>query len=542
MSISNQRGNVLLFLISGIAMAAAIGMGMFYMISTSSLGQASGSGMNRAYYLALAGKDYAIANWNNRTQLTGNEFIVSNTERFSLSITDFQITSTGIVNKDTPFEARKTIIAPPPSPARKQFSESFEDLTKWASAPGGTGLGEVGEHQIATVGGDKALQMMSPLGAFGSGVWSFIQLNTVPSGANVDLTTPWKNAGYCLSYDLQVKVSNSQPNYMAGLNFKVAGSGDSREFYGISFLRAKQSWGSDWYDNDNIPSELKPPAIWDSPVTIGSDKYSQPAIVLWKRQGGTLNWLAYKLLTSNDYVIGADYYLVDWSNIQVRLVEAYPLGFSTGGPTPLLHNAIIVGATSKASARISGTPIMTAGTWSSNTAAGTLTLTNKNGTFQTGENLLVGDTARAVVSGILGAKTNYIRVYYGDVDSSHDGTRNNIPTDNNRWSNPRIVTGSSNIVHWPVDNVSDWNAANDYMTLVQWDGVNTCPSNCQPDCLPTCVPNILGGVSSVEANAIIQDSSLLTPDSGTINYSGIALHATGDTATSTYFDDFAIQY
>jgi len=26
------------------------------------------------------------------------------------------------------------------------------------------------------------------------------------------------------------------------------------------------------------------------------------------------------------------------------------------------------------------------------------------------------------------------------------------------------------------------------------------------------------------------------------NYSGIALHATGDSAAATYFDDFAIQY
>ena len=65
-------------------MAAAIGIGMFYMTSTPSLGQAVGSGTNRAYYLALAGKDYAIANGPTRTQLNGNDFTVSNTERFSL--------------------------------------------------------------------------------------------------------------------------------------------------------------------------------------------------------------------------------------------------------------------------------------------------------------------------------------------------------------------------------------------------------------------------------------------------------------------------
>jgi len=115
MTIINQRGSVLLFVVSGIAMVAAIAMGMFYMTSTSSLGQAVGSGINRAHYLALAGKDYAIANWNNRSQLTGNEFTVSNTERFSLLITDSQITSTGIVNKDTSLKQEKPSNRPRPA-------------------------------------------------------------------------------------------------------------------------------------------------------------------------------------------------------------------------------------------------------------------------------------------------------------------------------------------------------------------------------------------------------------------------------------------
>ncbi|MGZ3578415.1 MAG: hypothetical protein ACXU9G_07290 [Syntrophales bacterium] len=118
MSISNQRGTILVFLTSGIAMAAAIGIGMFYMISTQSLGQAFGSETSRAYYLALAGKDYAIANWNNaQFQHNGTvyEFVVSNTEHFSFSLIPSQITSTGIVNEGTSFEARRTINGPPPS-------------------------------------------------------------------------------------------------------------------------------------------------------------------------------------------------------------------------------------------------------------------------------------------------------------------------------------------------------------------------------------------------------------------------------------------
>jgi len=517
MTILNQRGNVLLFVISGIAMVAAIAMGMFYMTSTSSLGQAGGSGMNRAYYLALAGKDYALANWSNMASWNNIELSLSNTETFQVSYLNEKITSTGIVNKNTPFEARKTIIAQSPSPVRKHFFEAFEDLTKWAT---GT---QVGAHAIATVSGDKTLDVTSSSSAFGSGLWSFLQLNAAVAG--VDFSTSWLDAGRCLSHDLQVKIINNQPFYMAGLIFKVAGSADSREYYGISFLRAKMSWWFGWYDNDNIPSALKPPAIWNTYTTDGLNRYSQPTIVLWKRQGGSFTWLAYK---RTDYVVDASNYLINWSNLQVRLNEAYPLGFTNGGPSPLLRGAIVVGGTSGAMARISGTPIMTSESWSSNTASGTLTLTNISGTFQNGENLLVNGVIRARVSGAIGAKTNYIRVFYGDVNSH--GTQNNIPTDSaNRGGNPRIVTGSSNIIHWPVDNVSDWNAYYDYMTLVQWDGFQASASR-------------LGGSGTMEANAIIGDSSLLTPDSGTIDNSGVALHATGNTATSTYFDDFAIQY
>ncbi len=223
---------------------------------------------------------------------------------------------------------------------------------------------------------------------------------------------------------------------------------------------------------------------------------------------------------------------MDWSNLQVRLIEAYPLDFTNGGPSPLLHGSVIIGSTSGATAHISGTPILTSESWSTSTASGTLTLTNISGTFASGENLLVDGGIRARASGTLGTtKSNYIRVYYGDV-SSH-GTPNNIPTDNNRLGNPRIITGSGNIIYWPANNVSNWSADNDYMTLVQWETPN---SSASP------MPVRLGGSGTKEANSIIRDSSLLTPNSGIIDYSGIALHSTGNTATSTYFDDFAVQY
>jgi len=541
MNILNRRGNVLLFVISGIAMAAAIGMGMFYMTSTTSMGQMTGNAMDRAHYLAVAGKNYALANWKNRTSWNNVEFSVSDKEKFILSYSGDEITSTGIVNKDTALEARKEIKAKSPSPifAKKEWKDTFENLDSWDT---GT---QVGEHTIATVSGDKALQVTNSVSLGSYGRWSFLQFN--PSGAGIDLNALWLNAGRCLSYDLQVKIANDHEYWRscaAGLIFKVAGTEYNRDFYGATYIRARQKLDVSrwvWESDDDIPDGLKPTTtgsdgIFKEPLDIiylGGNwyRYSRPAIVLWKKQGSDLTWLTYKLLTNTDHVVDANNRLVDWSNLQVRLIEAYPLNFSNGGPKPLLYGTTIVGATSGAKARINGTPILTAETWSSSSASGTLTLDSISGTFQSGEKLLVDDEVRARSSGTLGTKSNFIRVYYGDVNSH--GTPSSNPTDNDRLGNPRLVYGSGDIIHWPVDNINSWGATNDYMTLVQWE---------TPNATAIPVPDRLGGGETTEAYSIIKDDSLRTPDSGTINYSGIALHATGDTATSTYFDDFAIQY
>ncbi|MBU4009493.1 MAG: hypothetical protein KJ882_01905, partial [Proteobacteria bacterium] len=168
----HQNGTALLFVIVGITMAAALGFGMFYMISASTTGQSAGSGMNRAYGLAMAGKDYALSNWDKISRPYSNEFSLSNSERFELTITDYEITSTGIVKKDTPFESRKEIKFVPPSPAKRHFLDSFENLDNWDTD------NEVGTHKSKKVSDDKALQVKSSDAAFGSGIWSFLELKT----------------------------------------------------------------------------------------------------------------------------------------------------------------------------------------------------------------------------------------------------------------------------------------------------------------------------------------------------------------------------
>ncbi|WP_435550183.1 hypothetical protein [Desulfobacterium sp. N47] len=446
------------------------------------------------------------------------------------------------MNKDTPFEAKKVIeinfVGSPHSPVKRHLLDTFDD----ANLPNWDKDTQIGTHEVSP---DNALHVKTSASAFGSGTWGFLQLNTDSGAVNIDLTSAWKNAGYCLAYDLQVKISNSEPLYMAGLTFKVAGSGDDREFYGISYLKTKQrKLGvlGPWEQADGIPSGVVPDNVFmDPPIWEGSwpilyqVQYSKPAIVLWKRYLDTntgvyaFTWLAYKLLASTDFIVGESGNLIPWSNLQIRLIEAYPLNFTTAGTSntsPLLSGAIVVGP--NGSARISGTPVITSGSWASSNVIGILTLTNISGTFSSGENLKVNGTVLAKASGTLGGKSNFIRAYYGDANATNPDTSDiipNIPTDNNRKRSLRTE------IHWPVDNVSDWKAENDYMTLVQWDGVQA----------PALRLGGSGG-DAKEGRAIIEDGSLLTPDSGVIDYSGIALHATGSSADSTYFDDFAVQY
>jgi hypothetical protein len=65
------------------------------------------------------------------------------------------------------------------------------------------------------------------------------------------------------------------------------------------------------------------------------------------------------------------------------------------------------------------------------------------------------------------------------------------------------------------------------MTLVQWNNdLNT---------------SVVRLGTGDELNAVIEDSALTTPTSGTFSTSEITLHTAGEASSSIYFDDFAIQ-
>ena len=102
----NQKGNVLLFAVIAITAISVLGTGIYFMTTTSTFSGLEANAQNRAYQLAVAGRDYALAkNPGNMARY----FTMANGDKFYLVILGDAITSTGIVNEGTPYEARRTI-------------------------------------------------------------------------------------------------------------------------------------------------------------------------------------------------------------------------------------------------------------------------------------------------------------------------------------------------------------------------------------------------------------------------------------------------
>ncbi|MEN6319922.1 MAG: hypothetical protein ABFD82_14355 [Syntrophaceae bacterium] len=112
MSFINQKGNVITYVVIAMSTIAALAVGALYMTSSSTFGELGANNVNRAYFLALAGKEYAlIKNLGDTSSSypTGRDFTLASGDKFRLVISGNSITSTGIVNTGTPFEARRTI-------------------------------------------------------------------------------------------------------------------------------------------------------------------------------------------------------------------------------------------------------------------------------------------------------------------------------------------------------------------------------------------------------------------------------------------------
>jgi len=391
------------------------------------------------------------------------------------------------------------------------------------------------------------------------GSWNIIEWNW--SNTSTNLAQAWMDAQGFTIYDLQVKVNNTQPYFFAGMNFRGRASSDDSDFYtyGVSFIRPKQTgycvWGllggcGDW--GWDIPSDecsdLIPNALFSGSMETTSiyysfpawyrDRYGSPAIILWKRTSSGFTWIAYRTLTAADGILtgsSPNFRLAPWSTLMVRVSEGYSLAFSNGNTsTPIKEGDTICNSVdcSGASARVVMTPILTAGSWTSGApAAGILVLANISGSFANNNPLYVSGTQLAKASAAIDTtKRNYIRVYF--TGTSGQGTANAVETDNNRLANPR------DSANWPPDPLTDLNASNDYVTLVQWTGYN----------------GVSAMTSTSEPNAIIVTTDLVSPtwttSSTTSSFVGPDGASAGDniglvtgysSGTSTYYDDFAAQ-
>ncbi len=117
MNLANEKGNVIAYTVIAIAAVSALVVGMFYMNTSSTLGEIGARNENRAYSLALAGKYYAVINnLSDNTGTNGQDFVLDSItgDKFHLLITGtcpqpVAIESIGIVNFNTPYEARRKI-------------------------------------------------------------------------------------------------------------------------------------------------------------------------------------------------------------------------------------------------------------------------------------------------------------------------------------------------------------------------------------------------------------------------------------------------
>ena len=211
MNLLNHKGSALLFTVIAITAIAVLGTGIYFMTSTSTFSGISANDQNRAYQLAVAGKEYALVkNFENTATLYpgGRDFTFDNGDMFRLVIEDDRIESTGIVKKGTPYEAKRTVKAKvtgfrsradvtasdltQSDPKNRQIAESKEELITTDAATGQITLGQIGPGWTQKFGafwykgGAAAGTCKDGRCEFGSGFRAFFvfKINASTSGAD----------------------------------------------------------------------------------------------------------------------------------------------------------------------------------------------------------------------------------------------------------------------------------------------------------------------------------------------------------------------
>jgi len=478
---------------------------------------------------------------------------------------------------------------------------SASDVTRFSFTNGqmGTHVYEDGAMRVSSVidptttGSGILDWLMGLIGWGNDGLWAVNAWDWTTT--DVNLAQAWHDAGGCLSYDLQVKVNNQQPYFMAGLGFRVRNNQGTQEAdrdvhtYGASFLRQRQTRSCVWFfgwncggwgQNDGINPDLRPLTTYPTSETIESGllwrteaRYSDPAIVLWQRNGhptqiGSFKVIAYRTITSADGITtgsGTSLRLKPWTTLMVRLIEGYEVRFLNGrvnaDGSHLKYGDEIKDITGLKTARVIGTPVITTnwGAAGTTTTQGYLILTNVVGQFNNDDLYLVGGgsdaVARANGSTSL-QKSNYIMIYYSDSKDPVAG--NTIQAD----GSPNRIGNKRNSVSWPPDDWSTRKAGlpaaggNDYFALignnssasvtVPWTALDTNSANYYGGLGPSFFDGVAG---SDLYHSIIKTWALISPNwtssSTAADFANpgdhITLITSSSAGTSTYYDDFAVQ-
>lgn len=484
--------------------------------------------------------------------------------------------------------------------SKEQYQDTFDNLNAWFT--GGSDQGQLGGHAFPSGALDiTAMQTAatSGFGAFlswltGSNQWSSLFFNW--SATNINLAKAWSDAKGNSSYDLQFKANiptssqTSEPQFFGGILFRARNNGASDlDAFGLSFVRFRESryyvlflgW-TEWALANDVPQELVPEyvnasnrgSLFVSPdetkatglFSTTEHRYSRPAIMLWERRNGVFRWLAYKRLGQSSGIISYSssgskptYRLSGWPTLLVRLVEGQELQFQNGGGSDGAGGTLRINygdeimSTTGASARVIGQPIVTSGDWASSNAAGKFIVTNVETdgthTFNSGQDILVKNIRHArTVSGTLGAKTNYIRVYFSDSGSntSGDATPYNptSPESNSsystasRQSNQRI-SATDQKIKWIPDDYEQWVAATDFFTLIEWDAYNSSVS--------AGISNEAERLNSTNfSRTILKTQNLLSPSYNEASpvydpAESLGISTSGPSGDSFLFDDFGLQ-
>ncbi|MCW7754474.1 prepilin-type N-terminal cleavage/methylation domain-containing protein [Desulfobotulus sp. H1] len=461
------------------------------------------------------------------------------------------------------------------------FHDRFDSLGAWFAGRdqmlGSHGLSDgalkVNAVVDPTTTGIGLVDWIAGLFGWGNdGRWAAVVFNW--SNLNTNLAQSWMDHRGALRYDLQAKVKNNEPYFMAGLGFRMRNNFDGSDLhtYGVSFLRQREtrsrgrilgvytSW-SEWGFDDDIHPGLRPFALGShvsSGETIQSAgwllgeqiqaRYSLPALLFWQRTGpstgtGSFQRIAHRDISGDGVTVGTGtaLRLKEWSSIMVRVQEGWELTFDQGRAN-LAGRHLKVGDRiqnydGSKTARVMSMPVLGGGGWGGGSAAhGSLLLAQmEGGDFTANEKIyLKGDTSHAQIRTLSqgASKVNWVMAYVSDNKNTPelgDGSQSNVF----RRGNPR------NQANWPPDDWTDRAAGNDYFTLVKWAGV--------PGGGATFVPSAVG---SELKKAVIRTSALLSPvwtekstatDFVTGNGDHVSLITSSSAGTSTYYDDFAIQ-